>query len=460
MDQVLGIVRMIGKQLSRWTMAWFASAVTFLVLALFLAAAGGAGPGAWSGGLALAAVHLFALGWLCQMMLGALIQFTPVLCARPLVWPGLSLPSLLLSAAGTTMLAAGFLSLEGWLPDRLLLLAAPAFLVAGFGLAAAMLVPTLMAAQGLRHPEGRMVVLALVALAGSLATGTAMAVALSGQFLPAVIPQTLPLHILLGAGGFLSLAAFGVSYKLFAMFLLAPERDGPLRRAAFATAAAAMGLTLGMAGLALAGRAAAFPALLAALLGAGTAALYLVDIRRLWRSRRRPQAEVNMQWSRAALVFLALSAALLPPAFHLGGTWAEAAVFLALVGWLSTLTLAQMIKIVAFLTWLQIFAPLIGRQPVPLVAHLSDARMTARLLGLWSLGVVLGALSLALGQGAGFRVAALILLTAALGLVRELIAIRRLHHLDPGQRPDPLPPLVRPVPLRSIPDDHTRTAGT
>ena len=459
MDQVLGIVRMIGKQLSRWTMAWFASAVTFLVLALFLAAAGGAGPGTWSGGLALAVVHLFVLGWLCQMMLGALIQFTPVLCARPLAWPSLSLPSLLLSAAGTTMLAAGFLSLDGWVPGRLLL-AAPAFLVAGFGLAAAMLVPTLTAAQGLRQPEGRMVVLALIALAGSLATGTAMAAALSGQFLPTVIPQTLPLHILLGAGGFLSLAAFGVSYKLFAMFLLAPERDGPLRRAAFATAAAAMGLTLGMAGLALTGRTAAFPALLAALLGAGTAALYLADIRRLWHSRRRPQAEVNMQWSRAALVFLALSAALLPPAFHLGGPWAEAAVFLALVGWLSTLTLAQMIKIVAFLTWIQIFAPLIGRQPVPLVAHLSDARMTARLLGLWSLGVVLGALSLALGQGAGFRVAALILLTAALGLGRELIAIRRLHHLDPGQRPDALPPLVRPVPLRSIPDDHSRTAGT
>ena len=459
MDQVLGIVRMIGKQLSRWTMAWFASAVTFLVLALFLAAAGGAGPGTWSGGLALAVVHLFVLGWLCQMMLGALIQFTPVLCARPLAWPSLSLPSLLLSAAGTTMLAAGFLSLDGWVPGRLLL-AAPAFLVAGFGLAAAMLVPTLTAAQGLRQPEGRMVVLALIALAGSLATGTAMAAALSGQFLPTVIPQTLPLHILLGAGGFLSLAAFGVSYKLFAMFLLAPERDGPLRRAAFATAAAATGLTLGMAGLALTGRTAAFPALLAALLGAGTAALYLADIRRLWHSRRRPQAEVNMQWSRAALVFLALSAALLPPAFHLGGPWAEAAVFLALVGWLSTLTLAQMIKIVAFLTWIQIFAPLIGRQPVPLVAHLSDARMTARLLGLWSLGVVLGALSLALGQGAGFRVAALILLTAALGLGRELIAIRRLHHLDPGQRPDALPPLVRPVPLRSIPDDHSRTAGT
>lgn len=450
---------MIGKQLSRWTMAWFASAVTFLVLALFLAAAGGAGPGTWSGGMALAAVHLFALGWLCQMMLGALIQFTPVLCARPLFWPALSLPSLLLSAAGTTMLAAGFLSLDGWVPGRLLLVA-PALLVAGFGLAAAMLVPTLTAAQGLRQPEGRMVVLALVALAGSLATGAAMAAALSGRFLPAVIPQTLPLHILLGAGGFLSLAAFSVSYKLFAMFLLAPEHDGPLRRAAFATAAAATGLTLGMAGLALTGRAAAFPALLAALLGAATAALYLADIRRLWRSRRRPQAEVNMQWSRAALVFLALSAALLPPAFHLGGTWAEAAVFLALVGWLSTLTLAQMIKIVAFLTWIQIFAPLIGRQPVPLVAHLSDARMTARLLGLWSLGVVLGALSLALGQGAGFRVAALILLTAALGLGRELIAIRRLHHLDPRQRPDPLPPLVRPVPLRSIPDDHSRTAGT
>lgn len=451
---------MIGKQLSRWTLAWFASAVTFLVVSLTLAAAGWARPGDWSAGPALAIVHLFALGWLCQMMLGALIQFTPVLCARSLVWPRFSLPALLLNIAGTAMLVAGFLSLEGWASGQWLLELAPVLLAASFGLAAAMLVMTLRAAQALRQSEGRMVVLALIALAGLLTTGTAMAAVLTGYDVPATLSDTLPLHVLLGAGGFLSLAAFGVSYKLFAMFLLAPENDGPQRRAAFVSAACAVSLLLDMAGLSLVGPAIPFMTLPVTLLGAGTIALYLDDMRRLWRSRRRPQVEVNMRWSRAALVFLTLTSILLPPALYAGGRWAEAAVFLGLVGWLSTLTLAQMIKIVSFLTWIQIFAPQIGRQPVPLVTELSDARLTGRLLGLWSFGCVLGTLSLGLGHAVGFRAAALILLIAALGLVGELVAIRRLRHLDPGRRPFALPPLVRPVILRSMSDDPSRRAGT
>ncbi len=449
--------RMIGKQLSRWTLAWFAWALCFLIAALGLGVVGLAGPGAWSTGLALAAVHLFALGWLGMMMLGALIQFTPVLCARPVAWPGLALSALLLTGGGTAVLAAGFLSLEGWGPGQGLLAAAPVLLAAGFGLAGAMLVPTLIAAKGLAGAEGRMVVLALIALAGLWATGTVMAAALAGAGLPVSLPDAMPAHILLGAGGWLTLAAFGVSYKLFAMFLLAPETDGPLRRAVFGGAGLALGLTFGGAGLALIGRGALPLSLLAALAGAASAGLYLAETARLWRSRRRPQLEVNMRWSRAALAFLALSALLLPAAMLWGGRWAEAAIFLALAGWLSTLTLAQMVRIVSFLTWIQIFAPQIGRRPVPLVSDLTDARATGRWLGLWTAGVAGGTAALAMGHAGGFRLAALAMLLGALGLGREAWAIRRLRHLDPARRPDRLPPVILPLPFQGAPHDRPRS---
>lgn len=450
---------MIGKQLSRWTMAWFASALCCLVVSLGLAAAGLAGPGGWAEGAAMATVHLFALGWLCQMMLGALIQFTPVLCARPLKLPGLSLSALLLTGMGTAMLAAGFLSMEGWGHGQDLLGLAPAVLAAGFGLTAVMLVPTIVAGQGLRQAEGGMVVLALIALAGLWGTGTAMALTLAGyNLLPVSIPDALPLHVLLGTGAFLTLAAFGVSYKLFAMFLLAPERHGPLRKAVFAVAAVAVGLVLGLAGMVLAGRATLPLGLPVAVAGAATAALYLAEMLRLWRSRHRPQTEVNMRWSRAAMICLALSAALLLPALRWGAAWAEAAVFLALVGWLSTLTLAQMVKIVSFLTWIQVFAPQIGRRPVPLVSDLTDARFAGRCLGLWATGVACGTFAIAVEHPFLFQVSAMILLVAVLGLTRELLAIRRLRHLDPARLPDHLPPLVLPVPLRSSSDDHALPA--
>lgn len=456
---IAGPFSMIGKQLSRWTMAWFASALAFLAVSLCGAVAGAAGPGDWSGGAALAVVHLFALGWLCQMMLGSLIQFAPVLCARPLALPGLSLPALLLTAGGTLMLAAGFLGLDGGAPGQGLLALAPVVLAAAFGLAGAMLAPTLAAAKALRGSEGRMLALALAALGGLWATGAAMAGALAGYGLPVALSAALPAHVLLGAGGWLTLAAFGVSYKLFAMFLLAPEGDGPLRRAVFGGAALALALALAGGALALAGRGFWPPglavALAAALTAPLTAALYLAEIRRLWQSRRRLRAEVNMRWSRAALGFLALSAALLPIAVLRGGSWAEAAVFAALAGWLSTLTLAQMVKITSFLTWIQVFAPQIGRRPMPLVSDLTDARATARWLGLWAAGAAGGTLALAAGQASGFRLAALAMLLAAGGLTREAWAIRRLRHLDPARRPDRLPPLV--LPLSPKGSDHDRT---
>lgn len=451
---------MLGKQLSRWTMAWFASALAFLLTALGLAVLGVGGPGRWSDGSALAMLHLFALGWLCQMMLGSLIQFAPVLTARPLALPRLALPTLLLSAMGTAMLALGFLALGGWQAGRWLLVVAPGVLGLAFALAGAMLGTTLIAAGSWRQPEGRAVLAALAALLALWLTGGLMALALAGFGGPGtmLLPQGLPLHVLLGAGLWLSLAAMGVSYKLFSMFLLAPECDTRLRRTAFATALTSLALVLIALPALLIGGTAGPATALAAGAAVLAAVLYLAEIRNLWQTRRRPKPEINMQMSRAALAFLGLAAILLLPAIGLGGAWAEAAVFVALAGWLSTLTLAQMVKIVSFLTWIQVFAPRIGRAKVPMVHELTDARPTRRWLCLWIAGVLIGTLALLAGWPLMFRLAALALLLAVLGLGGEALAIRRLRHLPHEQRPAGLPPLILPPPLQSAPDDHTRTA--
>ena len=143
---------MLGKALSRWTLAWFASALAFLLAALVLACLGLAGPGRWSGAGALGAVHLFAIGWLCQMMLGSLIQFVPVLTARPLVLPRLALPALILCSLGALMLAGGFWALEGR-PVGFLLAAGPVLLGLAFALAGLMLGGTLGAARAWRGQD-------------------------------------------------------------------------------------------------------------------------------------------------------------------------------------------------------------------------------------------------------------------------------------------------------------------
>ena len=436
---------MPGKSLSPWTLSWFGSAIVFLVLALGLALAEGIGPDDLSAPGALGVIHLFALGWLTQVMLGALIQFVPVLAARPLAWPRLALPALLTCSAGTMMLATGFLSLDGNEAAAAFFLTAPVLLGAGFLMVAVMILATLITRPLLRLVEVRMVLLAMTGLAGLWLTGAAMISTLIGGRLALDLTQALPLHLLSGIGCFLSFAAFGVSYKLFAMFLLAPEAGSWQRQAVFILAAAMAGLVL-IALLVLAAESNTAPLLITiAIVSPVGCLLYLTEVRRLWQLRRRPQPEVNMSWSRAALAFLAITALLLPLAVWQGGNSADALVFTALVGWLSTLTLAQMIRITAFLTWIQVFAPLIGRRKVPLVQALTGPRGAGRALALWSISAATGTVSLLTGFAPGFRIALCGLLCAAVMIACELVAIRSLRHLPKAERPSRLPPLILPA---------------
>lgn len=144
-----------------------------------------------------------------------------------------------------------------------------------------------------------------------------------------------------------------------------------------------------------------------------------------------------MSWSRIALWFLLLAA-------FLSAVQPEAAVFTAIVGWLSTLTLAQALKITGFLTWIQVYAPQIGRRKVPVVQALGDPVAAGRALALWSGAAAFGTLALLAQSAAGFRLALCGLLLAALAIARELVAIRRLSHLPRAERPAQLPPLLLP----------------
>src|SRR5215218_1051414 len=70
----------VGTTLSRWTMSYFGAALSYLLLAECLLAAG-----VWMPSLdvaepgALAIVHAVTLGWLLLLMIGSLLQFAPVL---------------------------------------------------------------------------------------------------------------------------------------------------------------------------------------------------------------------------------------------------------------------------------------------------------------------------------------------------------------------------------------------
>ena len=99
----------VGTTLSRWTMSYFGAALSYLLLAECLLAAG-----IWTPSLgigepgALAIVHAVTLGWLLLLMIGSLLQFAPVLTGRdrptgrfdPIAFAGM--------AAGPALLMLGF----------------------------------------------------------------------------------------------------------------------------------------------------------------------------------------------------------------------------------------------------------------------------------------------------------------------------------------------------------------
>lgn len=429
--------------LSRWTMSYFAAALASLLVAEALAVIGIGYPAA---GLAepatLVLVHLVAIGWLSLAMAGALLQFVPVLVSRPLAFSRLALPALFALIMGLILLCTGFVTLAGWIEAPLdLMPLGAAFLLGGFSLLSLMLVATLLSAR----PIGlfaRFVLTGLACLAATALSGTAFTTLLSGRGdwlgSVALLPDGLPFHALLGLGGWLGLIAVGVSYRLFVMFMMAPEP--PAHRVRPVLLFASLGL-----GLAFAGLVAPFAGIepgaiwitsaLAVLILAG--AFYGLDILALYRARRRKALEINMLASLPAFAALGLGLTLLPVAIvaRAGDGLIAALVFLLAFGWLGGLTLAQLVKIVSFVTWIETYAPRLGRGPAPRVGDLVAMPRTGWWFMLYYAGVVLGAAALAIEATTAFRSAMALCLAGTVGLIAELIHIRRLSQIKAAERP-------------------------
>lgn len=431
-----------GVTLSRWTLSYIATALVFLLLAEISMVAGFGYPVT---GLrapqTLFVVHCVTIGWLSLLMLGALMQFVPVLVVTPLHSNTLPLPALLLIATGLVALLAGFLQLAGYLPPvRHCFLAASVLLGSGFAVALWTLVRTLVRARPLSLAS-RFVGVGLVCLAFTVAMGILFVLGLGGHVRSLLLAELwvrgLPLHVVAGLGGWLTFTAIGVSHRLLAMFMLSPELDGRPTHWTFRTGTLALAVLMGGGVAAIAWHAGlAWVLGVAGMAGIACLLLYARDIRQLYGKRLRKVIELNSRMAAVSLAQLAIAAAACVLAALAGqlGRWSGVLVFLIGFGWLSGLGLAKLYKIIAFVTWLECYGPVLGKAPTPRVQDLVTEARAIKWFWLYFGAVDVAAVCLGAGLVVPFRVAAAAMAVATLGIVAELLRIRRLVDVKEDMR--------------------------
>jgi len=166
---------------------------------------------------ALAVTHLFTLGFMSMVMMGAIMQLLPVLAGAPIRRPrtiaAISHAGL---CFGTLSLAAGFLFGTPWL-----LMAGTVALGIAFAVFIAAVALSLWRSQ-VKNSTMRVIWLAVLALVATAAFGVTLASSLGwGMALPNVsIRQLHPAWGLLGWAGLL---AIGVAYQVVPMFQMTPS---------------------------------------------------------------------------------------------------------------------------------------------------------------------------------------------------------------------------------------------
>lgn len=440
---------MPGAPLSRWTMSYFAVALACLLSGLALIGFGFGYPSADAGAPdTLVLVHLIAIGWLGLLFLGALLQFAPVLAAASPRFARVAAPALVMIVLGLALLVLGFLSLDGRLEIDLRILPMGGLLLfLGFGAHIVSIAATILARQE-RDPPGRLVLVGLGALAATAGLGLTLSTLLSGVFIPlwagGFLAYGLPAHAFSGLVGWMTLTAIGVSYRLFSMFMLAPEKSRFGRLLSVLAFAGLLCLWAGTVAARLLPSLQPFAFFAATLFFALALACYLADLVAMIRARRRKALELNTLAGLAAVLHLpvGLVLILLSQAITTSAPLLEAGVYSLALGWLSGLGLAQLYKIVPFLTWLEAYGPVMGRSAVPRVQDLVREPKARMFFALYHVAVIAAGLCLILGFGFWFRLAAWAQFATVAGLALEFIRARRLSYA-----PEPLrlpPGAVRP----------------
>ncbi|MDE3100440.1 MAG: hypothetical protein KGJ88_13300 [Verrucomicrobiota bacterium] len=328
---------------------------------------------------AVAMTHLFVLGWLCSVVMGAVYQLVPVALETKLYSERLANWQFVFHVVGFVGMILMF---RTW--NMKLLGYFGTLLTAGVVIFAYNVARTLF-----RVPKWNVIATGVAsALAWLLLTVTAGLLLVAGQRGWAPVLRfnpiaTMDAHAHLGAVGFFTMLIVGVSYKLVPMFTLSEVQNH--RRATWSVVVLNVGLVGLFAGILL-----QRPwKLVFALVIIAALALHSWELRAIVRARKRR----TLDWG--VTYFLTAIAMLLPlsilavvlcwpdlPANQFTGQLEIVYALLGFIGFVSFAILGMLYKIIPFLIWFGIYSKHIGRSQVPALAEMYSAPLQA--IGYWT----------------------------------------------------------------------------
>ena len=374
--------------------------------------------------VATAALHLLLAGWVGVTILGATTQFVPV-------WSGVDLHSRRLSVAQLWLVAGGVpLLVAGMATGRSrLLVVGGGVAIAGFWLFAYNLERTLAAARPLDVTEFHFAwTLGFVVLATG--AGLALAATYAGLVAPPVDASALrAAHVTLAVFGVVLTTVFGALYQLATMFTQTDLGALDRRLQTVETYGYPVGV-LALAGGRLfgatwLGRAGALIVLVAAACVAVVLARRLIETRvGLTPMLRRYGLVAVALAGWVALTAPAWLVAPTDPATVLGPAGADRLLPLGVVG---LVVVGSLYHVVPFVVWVGRYSDRLGREPVPMVDDLYEARVARVDLVATTAGIALlvAAPSLAVpgAAAAGFGLLGL----GVLLVVANLLSVLALH---------------------------------
>jgi hypothetical protein len=402
----------------------------------------------------IAATHLFVLGWICSIVMGAMYQLVPVALETKLYSEWLARIQFACHAVGFAgmvwMFKAWNMKQVGHFGSLLALgvilfvyniartlLRAPKWTVTASAITAALAWLSLTVTVGLFVVAGKCLAdFQEAAPASGLSGNLQQFVKFIGEFMARFNPlSAMHAHAHLGGIGFFTMLIVGVSYKLIPMFTLS-EIQNPFRA----------GLSVGLLNLGIAG---SFLTILLqspwklafAAIVIWALALYGIELRAILRARKRRVLDWGLNMFLTAVLGLAplcvLALVLSWPGLPMTpftGQLENLYGFLGLVGVISFALIGMLYKIIPFLVWFGIYSKQVGRAQVPALADLYSERLQIAGYFTFVFGLISACIGILAANGFAVRLGGLLL---AISITTLLLNVLRMlaHFVRPIIKP-------------------------